>query len=397
MASIKKRTRTRTITDDRGRERAVEVVTWVARYRDASGSEHKRHFRRQVDGQAWLDQETAKLVTGTWTSPKHAKMTVGEWCDLWLAGYATRRASTVRQARVHVAQIRKQFGDVAMSGVRPSAVKAWTVKLKAEGLKDSYVNALHRRLSQILGDAVHDNLIPRNPCSRRTSPGGGKQRPYVATTEQVWALYDAFPEHLRPAVLLGAFAGLRTSEACGLRVTDVDFMRGVVKPAVQYPAVPLKTDTSKTPVPIPAEMALELASYVERYGSSWVVTDGIGGQGKPWSVERAIRSARAAHVRPLPDGHAKDCAGCRVPGLPAEFRFHDLRHYLASLLIADGADVKVVQARLRHGSAKTTLDVYMHLWPDSDASTRATVGAVFAARADVTAASVRPRGVQDGR
>jgi integrase len=71
-----------------------------------------------------------------------------------------------------------------------------------------------------------------------------------------------------------------------------------------------------------------------------------------------------------------------VPGLPAAFRFHDLRHYLASLLIASGADVKVVQARLRHASARTTLDTYGHLWPDSDDSTRAAIEAVMAARAD---------------
>jgi hypothetical protein len=38
-------------------------------------------------------------------------------------------------------------------------------------------------------------------------------------------------------------------------------------------------------------------------------------------------------------------------------------HYLASLLIASGGDVKVVQARLRHASATTTLDTYAHLWP----------------------------------
>jgi len=34
-----------------------------------------------------------------------------------------------------------------------------------------------------------------------------------------------------------------------------------------------------------------------------------------------------------------------VHGLPAGFRYHDLRHYFASLLIASGADVKTVQAR----------------------------------------------------
>jgi hypothetical protein len=42
--------------------------------------------------------------------------------------------------------------------------------------------------------------------------------------------------------------------------------------------------------------------------------------------------------------------------------------------------VKTVQARLRHGSAKTTLDTYGHLWPDRDESTRAAIDAVIQAR-----------------
>ena len=53
------------------------------------------------------------------------------------------------------------------------------------------------------------------------------QQPYVAITEQVYALHDAIDEHLRPCTVpLGAFAGLRTSETCALRVSDVNFMRG---------------------------------------------------------------------------------------------------------------------------------------------------------------------------
>jgi integrase len=47
-----------------------------------------------------------------------------------------------------------------------------------------------------------------------------------------------------------------------------------------------------------------------------------------------------------------------------------------------GADVKTVQARLRHASAKATLDTYGHIWPDRDESTRAAVDAVIAARAE---------------
>jgi integrase len=49
--------------------------------------------------------------------------------------------------------------------------------------------------------------------------------------------------------------------------------------------------------------------------------------------------------------------------LPAWATPHALRHDYASLLIRSGASVKVVQARLGHASAKTTLDVYGHLRP----------------------------------
>ena len=330
---------------------------WRARYRDAAGKEHARHFARKVDGQAWLDQVTASVITGNYVSPKTAKTTVADWCATWLAGYATRRASTVRQARVHVAQITAEFGTMPLSAVRPSHVRSWTSRLRAEGLSASYIYALHSRLAQIFADAVHDGIVPRSPCSRRTSPGAGGQRAYVATTEQVWALHDVMPERLRAAVLLGAFAGLRCAEACGLRVSDVDFMRGIVTPAVQYPAEPLKSETSRTPVPVPRSLALELAAHVKRWPGQTVLTGADGGQLSTWALERAMRTARG-----------------KVDGLPAGFRYHDLRHYFASLLIASGADVKVVQARLRHAAATTTLNCYGHLWPDKDESTRAAVG-----------------------
>jgi integrase len=51
-------------------------------------------------------------------------------------------------------------------------------------------------------------------------------------------------------------------------------------------------------------------------------------------------------------------------GLPHRLRFHDLRHTCASLLIAQGASIKAVQAQLGHASATVTLDRYGHLFPD---------------------------------
>jgi hypothetical protein len=60
-----------------------------------------------------------------------------------------------------------------------------------------------------------------------------------------------------------------------------------------------------------------------------MVTNGPGTDDcGPWIVQRAIRDVRG-----------------QIKGLPEVFSFHDLRHYLASLLIADGCDIKPC----RHG------------------------------------------------
>lgn len=339
--------------------------SWRARYRDAASREHARHFPRKIDAQRWLDEQTAALVTGTYVDPKTARTTLGEWCQTWLRGYELKRPSTVRQARVHVRRIIAALGDRPLSAVRPSEVREWMTSLRSEGLADSTIYALHARLGHIFADAVHDGLVPRSPVSRRTSPGAAKQRPYVATTAQIWALHDAMPEPMRPAILLGAFAGLRVAEIVALRVEDVDFMRGIIQPAVQYPGVELKTEMSRTPIPIPLELAVELNRNPAHWGSPTIVVGMIGRPIAPYTLETAFRAARAT-----------------VADLPEGFRIHDLRHYFASLLISKGLDVKVVQTRLRHSSAKTTLDTYTHLWPDKEESARAAVADVLAARAD---------------
>jgi hypothetical protein len=178
-----------------------------SRYRDSTGKEHLKRFALKRDAQRWLDQETTKLQTGTWVAPRTAKTTVGEWCDVWLANYATRKPSTVRQARVHVAKIKEAFGGRRLDSIRPSEIRAWTVDLKEEGHAPSYVAALHQRMAQIYSDAVHDGLVARSPLSRRTSPGQGRQRPYVASTAQMWALHDATEPRYRAGLLLAAFAG----------------------------------------------------------------------------------------------------------------------------------------------------------------------------------------------
>ena len=346
---------------DGGRTARYSVgMRWRARYVDDQGREHAKSFKAKADAQAWLDRQTGSIETGTHVAPRDAHLTVALWCGTWLDAYKVNRASTVKQARVHINQIVAEFGDMPLSAVRPLQVRAWTAKLTEAGRKPSYIYALHSRLSQIMTDAVYDNRLGRNPCSRRTSPPMGKQKPYLLTTAQVWAIHEAVPDHLKVAVLLGAFAGLSIGEVSGLRVSDVDFARGIIHPRQQWAGAPLKTKARDAPIPV-GELTLLLAASVQKYPADMMVTKGVGtDRCHPKNIEYAMTRVRE-----------------KVDGLPEGFTFHDLRHYFGSMLIGKGADVKQVQARMRHASAKVTLDVYAGLWPDADDHTRSAIKSVL--------------------
>ena len=64
--------------------------------------------------------------------------------------------------------------------------------------------------------------------------------------------------------------------------------------------------------------------------------------------------------------------------LPKGARYHDLRHFCASTLIAAGLHPKAIQARLGHATIVETMDTYGHLFPDASEQGRGALDAMFA-------------------
>jgi integrase len=56
---------------------------------------------------------------------------------------------------------------------------------------------------------------------------------------------------------------------------------------------------------------------------------------------------------------------CRKAGLE-HVRFHDLRHFVATRLLAAGVDLRTVASQPGHSKAGTTLNVYAAFVPDAD-------------------------------
>src|SRR5260370_35445599 len=58
-------------------------------------------------------------------------------------------------------------------------------------------------------------------------------------------------------------------------------------------------------------------------------------------------------------------AAVKSAGLPEGTRYHALRHFYASALVAANLNPKVIQSRLGHATIAETMDVYGHLFPPS--------------------------------
>jgi integrase len=199
---------------------------------------------------------------------------------------------------------------------------------------------------------VLDRLIPANPAQGLDLPAEPRNELVIPTIDEVAQLADAFPDDMRAAVWVGAAAGLRTSEAMGLRVESVDFLRRTITVNRQIKnrelSPRLKSHASYRAIPVSEELITMLAHHVEVHGPGpeGVLFHRDGRLLGRHQVSLAMRNAGVV-------GH-----------------FHNLRHFYASMLIAGGQSVKVVQKRLGHASATITLDTYGHLWPDNEDETR---------------------------
>jgi len=332
---------------------------WRARYRDADGREHARHFDRKVDGQRWLDEQTAAIVTGVYVDPKAGRTLVRSYAKDWAAsavGSDSTRRIIDNALRVHLLP---RIGDRQLGTLRRSDVQAVVKTLSLE-LAPASVRGVYGVLRRMLTSAVDDRLLPASPCSRIALPAVPDHEVVPPTIDQVCAIAQAMPPRYRAAVTMLAGSGLRIGELLGLRTTDVDFLRRAVRvqrQRMQHGAIgPLKTSRSARTVPLGSIVVGELAAHLAAFPSDeWLFTDESGAALR-YRVWRRLWDAAA----------------------PDSMTTHDLRHFFASALIAGGASVKAVQTTLGHGSAAITLQVYSHLWPGDEDRSRSIMDAALA-------------------
>jgi integrase len=149
--------------------------------------------------------------------------------------------------------------------------------------------------------------------------------------------------------------GLRQSELLGLRWRDVDWTAQRIRVRNAWVrgehSAEGKSDLStRRSVPMADRLARELDRWSQRtlYGTEDDLVSAHPQSGRPLDRTKLTRKFKAACVE----------AGVRP------IRFHDLRHTLATRLVASGQPMRTIQEFLGHADSKTT-QIYAHYAPSA--------------------------------
>ena len=349
---------------------------WRALWRDHEGRQRSKSFDRKLDAERHLSTVEADLLRGIYVDPRAGQITLSEYAERWMAVQVWRQ-STRELAESHLSNhIGPGLGSRKLVAITRTDVQGFVAALEAKGLSPRTVEGIYRRLVSMIEGAVHDRLIVQSPAVKIRLP---KVNHTVASqvvaldVDDVHRIAEAAPPWLTAFVWTIATAGLRPGEAAGLTVERVDFMRRSISVDRQLTTLskgvpqlgPPKTASSVRTIPVADSLIAELNRHMIEH-KPVEIEDGA-------SLLFSNRDGRPLRRNTL--GDAWDRLRKKLD-LPAEARgWHSLRHTYASWLIEDGLSVRTVQARLGHASATETLEVYSHLWPDSDDDTRAAIEA----------------------
>ncbi len=347
-------------------------TTWRAHYRTPAGAQRNKTFTRKGDADRFLATVESAKITGSFADPALARLTIGEWSTRWLQAQTHLKPSTrERYAGILREHIQPTWGMVRLSDVSHADVQAWVATLSTSR-SPATVRKVHRVLSLVLTMAVKDGRLARNVATGVNLPRVVRAERLYLTHREVDLLAGACAtggrevvskhrrlterqrDDYRLIVLLLAYTGLRFGEMAALRVGRLDFVRrrAVIAESVTLVRSAQVFGTPKghqsREVPLPPFLIAELRAHVACKGPDELVFTGV-------------RSGSALRA-PVFHNSAFAAAAIAIgkPGLNP----HELRHTAASLAIASGADVKVVQQMLGHASAAMTLDQYGHLFGD---------------------------------
>ncbi|MFD9266803.1 tyrosine-type recombinase/integrase [Streptomyces goshikiensis] len=335
---------------------------WRVRWYGPDNKGKALTFQKLPQAEAEVHALTTKLDKGSYRDPKSGKAAVKVVAEEWHGSLRKQGRRTRDDYRELLdLYVLPKWGDWQTAAIQWADVDRWVTELcntpgkRGTPLGPDRIKKTYYVLSSVMKHAVKTHRIAASPCHEHDLPRSDDQDDHVYLThDQLESLAGHAGRYATFVRTLG-YTGIRWGEAIAIKVGRTQLGDRRIRILQAYSDIdghlelgPVKNHEKRS-VPLPRSFAEELRPLtLGRARDALLFTAPEGGpmrypnfRRRDWDV--AVKAAGLGDLNLTP---------------------HKLRHTAASLAIAAGADVKVVQTMLGHKSAAMTLDVYGHLFPD---------------------------------
>ncbi len=333
------------------------------------------------DAQAKLTELLGEAMRGTLVDP--SKETLAAFMDRWLRDWAAINvgAKTLeRYQELTSAHVRPHIGGMPIQKLQPAHLAELYAKLlregnrqrgldKVTGLSPRTVGHVHRAIHKALNVAVEWGVVQRNAAAvARPAKVDAKEVEILSADQARLLLRKLKGQPLYPIVVLGLATGMRRGELLALRWRDVDLDGGRLRVEQSLEQTKIgglrfkapKTKHGRRGISLAASVVVELRAHWKQQQEQRLRL----GLGK--APEDALVFSKWDGTPRIPTTTSTEWTRTLAQlGLPP-VSLHALRHTHTSQLIASGMDVLTISRRLGHGSPTITLDIYGHLFSNTD-------------------------------
>jgi integrase len=329
---------------------------WVATV-EAEGRTIEKRLGDFDGAASWLKLAESRISLGLQVDPEKYEMLFRDFTYGWsgpqgLAGSRTR----ADYAYLLMKYLLPAFGDLRVSEISTSNVRAWLASMERDGKGQSTIHKSFMLLKQILVAAHSENYTDKDVCSGLKNPKLNRKKARAMEQHELEALIDHGGD-ISLMIEVGYLTGTRPNELRALRVQDFNFASKEVVVAhawktdkVTWTLGPTKTGVER-PLPVHESVADRLEKTLGGLDpSTFIFTDRSGKVISDDTYRRKLKkAARAAGVSWV------------TP--------YTLRHTFASHMIAKaGAPINSVSYLMGHKSATETLNTYAHFFPSDSSS-----------------------------
>lgn len=265
-------------------------------------------------------------------------------------------------------------GDVGVEMIDRADIEAWVKRRSTTASKRTKrppaaktIKNEHGIISTIFAHAVERGWRDSNPAKGVRLPRHHKDDLVIMDISELLAIHGAIGDRYKALVWLLAATGIRWGEATALQWRDIGSSHVTIRQAWKHDEAhgrilgPPKTRRAS-----------------RRIETTEAVVESLGRRGKP--SEFVFTNAHGGPVKHSAfwEYHwGPACVAAKVVPTPT---IHGLRHFAASYMLSQGADIFEVSRALGHESVSTTSDVYGHLIPSRTRPTAVHAAALDAHR-----------------